>query len=145
MVDSHEPIPTHTPRKIDYDQVLNPDGSIPKIQLAYDRNINERGKRFNIISEEKAKVGHIILAKYEEGERKRIAYIANILILDEFQRRGFGKATYIEILKGLNGISLQSGVLNERSRGIWEWLVRSGVARKVSDDEGGVYETIVPK
>lgn len=144
MVDSQEPIPTHTTEKMDYDQVLNPNGSLPKIHLKHRMNLNERTKGYDIMSDSKTKVGYIVLATYEEVSKETIAYIGNIQIRETFQGNGFGKATYIEILKRLNGVRLKSSVLNQKSRGMWEWLVRNGIARKISDVEGGVYETILP-
>ena len=138
MVDNFQEAPiSHSPRIIDYDHILNPEGTLPKILLKQNKEISEQIKGYDILSDSSTKVGYIILAINTFKHERNLAYVGSIQIREEFRGKGFGKATYIEVLKSLNGIQLKSSTLNEKSRGIWEWLVRNGIPRKISDVEGG--------
>ena len=50
---------------------------------------------------------------------------------DEWKGRGYGKKTYLELLKALpSGVELtSSSLLRPDGRRMWEWLVANGVAK----------------
>jgi len=72
------------------------------------------------------------------GTVRNVARVSEINIDAPYVGKGFGKATYLEILKFLGDMPLQSGSINDNSIGIWESLVRDGLAeREYTQDEGG--------
>jgi hypothetical protein len=59
--------------------------------------------------------------------------------VDEAHRgKGYGRSTYVEIIKRLvaDKIRLQTGVMLSRgSKPVWDWLVEKGAARQISEGE----------
>lgn len=73
------------------------------------------------------------------------AVIDNIQLGREYQGLGYGKATYLELLKHLDRTVLQSGALNENSEKIWKSLVNDGLAEEIQADiEGSKYYRSIP-
>jgi len=125
--------------KIDYDVILNPNGSIPRVIL--DEQPVQEGrtrKDFAIKKSNNENVGNVALSK--DGDTR--VYITDIFIDEERRKQGYAKSTYIELLKYLKDAKLESGFINKPTRGIWEWLVEKGVAKHVKNEGLGQYEVV---
>lgn len=125
-----------------YDNLLNPDKSLPGVVL---KKIEPTGKGTFVSTIFMVKtlggdhIGSFTLNTLSSPKEKPSAHLNTITIHEDFRGRGYGKSTYLEILKYLGDIKLKSGsALSRGSLPIWEWLVEKGVARKVT--EGAIYE-----
>ncbi len=116
---------------------LNPGGSLPKVKLEEvplpDGCQSNFLINYEIKDESGQPVGSVKLATPSPtaSERGEKAHIQNIQAI---QGQGFGKATYLELLKTLpmeTGLK-SSDQLSRGSHPMWRWLVEAGVAQQVS-------------
>lgn len=63
--------------------------------------------------------------------RPRVAMIEEIRLENTNDiGKGYGKATYLELLKSLGDMPLMSAIINDFSEAIWKSLVRDGLAEE---------------
>ena len=111
---------------------LDPEGNLPHVSLVKDYKLyvtkDMSVESINIKSKKHGRLGYLDLV-VPSGENPSPSQLDFIFITN----RGFAKATYLELLKYLNGKKLESGALNDATIHIWEWLVEKRVARKIPD------------
>jgi hypothetical protein len=91
--------------------------------------------KLQIIDVDNTNIGFIILDKNLDSEkpfisRKRVAIIEEIELQEPYIGKGYGKAAYLELLKILGDLPLQSWNINDDSKTIWLSLVRDGLAQE---------------
>lgn len=80
------------------------------------------------------KIGDFVLSNFRSLKGEHFASLTAININEKPKGEGYGKSTYLEIIKFLNEIKLKSGwQLSRGSYKIWEWLVSQGLAKKVKE------------
>jgi len=79
-------------------------------------------------------IGDFVLSNSKSLKNEHFASLNSININEKPKGEGYGKSTYLEIIKHLNGIKLKSGwQLSRGSFKIWEWLVSQGLAKKIKE------------
>lgn len=102
---------------------------------------------YDIQTPDNQKLGFAVIKKPKiTKDQPNYFYIGDINIQDDKRGRGYGPATYLEILKKLPpGVGLRTeGVLSLNAIRIWERLVENGLA--VSSNKGGAptaFETVL--
>jgi len=87
-----------------------------------------------IKNENNEEIGTAILNIFYPPNREHYAYLNTIKIKEELRGKGYGKATYLELIKKLADVKLKSGFqLSRGSSKVWEWLCQNGLAVKTSD------------
>lgn len=119
---------------------LNPDGNLPQVMLELDGlqhfSMPTDLRMLTVHDEKREAIGSIELSIPRDSSNG----FANIDFI-YLKRKGFGKSTYLELLKYLDNTKLRSGALNPTTQHIWEWLVGNGIAKRLSGPDL-VFETI---
>lgn len=139
--DTKLPSPTRTPEY--YEQRLNPDKKLPPVvieKVKTFRNDPQEHREFSTTTKfliknvDNQTVGNFSLDVDTLVTKEPTASFSSFWLETDpdFRRQGYGRATYLEILKYLGEVKLKSGVLDNYSQAtkIWNWLVEKGVARK---------------
>ena len=123
-----------------YERILNPEKKLPQVELyQFQKSATLPAKgtltvnRFQILDPKARKtIGELSLDISSPADKKRSATLGNISLRSTYIGKGYGKATYLELLKHLGETKLLSGEINEKSRKIWEWLKERGMAKLVN-------------
>lgn len=115
----------------------NPDRPIPLPQVTFEeRPMSLKDDRsFNVLNQAGDRIGDVSLA-YES--RRGTYEIRNVSVIPKQRGQGYGKAIHIaagarNLHDGKKYILVSSGDLSQGSIGVWESLVRDGLARKVGE------------
>lgn len=125
----------------DYEAILDPDHTLPGVRLEEIPNAAKgtlRNQSYTITDKDGNTLGELALTISYSKKREASAYINKIVLQEDQRGKGYARAVYLQILESLaaQGVRLQSGwQLSRGSVPIWEWLVESGIARKVSEGE----------
>jgi GNAT superfamily N-acetyltransferase len=109
---------------------------LPEVRFIQGRSSIIEGKKYQEIEvsdEHGAVIGELTL---ETQSDSAAACIADIKLADAYVGKGFGRATYLELIANLSskGLKLISGSeVSRQAVPVWEWLVEKGIARKVSE------------
>src|SRR3989344_4059752 len=134
-----------------YEQHLNPDKTLPEVKLYQGKKSLMSSKvqtthHYEVLNKNNLSIGGFLLSVPNAPHPESAAFIRQMSIRvgpHEFAQQGFGKATYLAILKRLSDTKLHSGEINEGSKKIWQWLVQKGVAKQIDPtDANGEYENI---
>ncbi len=128
----------------DYEKRLNPKQKLPAVSLEQDTTTPPRPDgvvKFNILGPKRVSVGEMTVSIPSNVGLDMPPYI---VFIETERGKGYGKAAYKELIKFLSerGLHLSSGGTNTYSDAIWEWLVKSRVARLRSKDTASSAETV---
>jgi hypothetical protein len=136
---SMEKPPLRTPEE--YENLLDPEHTLPKIQIEELPN-KMRGSliptEFKIRDEQGNEIGELTLLTSRPKNKEATASIAGIRVDVTHLGKGFGRSTYVQLVKRLvaEQVRLQTGVqLSRGSKPIWDWMVERGVARQTSEGQ----------
>lgn len=117
---------------------ISTDAGKPPIRLG---NPNIPTKFFDIQLTDGTKIGGLALQEPDEAHR----FIRTIKLYDSYLDQGYGRATYLEILKLLpEGVQLRTeGSLSHDSFKIWQRLVAEGLAERLDKDGIPRFETSI--
>jgi len=94
----------------------------------------ERGgvsKAFNIRNEEGLTIGECVV-----DIKERTVQMSAISIIPDYRRKGYGKAAYLEIGKQFSDCKFTSdryNSLSDDAKGVWESLIKDGLAHKTEN------------